>query len=205
MVNLSKNSTFALELKNPKTPLLHNGELAVIFLIFSSDCKADCLAVPSLKFSMKNLLLLLLLVSGLTFTSCNDDEAMPDTPFITATVNGEAFTAAEITAVGDDTLGELVVFSSGTNAASDITIGLNIPETVEANQTYEVDAFDFGLTYGTDDEDASYLTVGSVTLSEFDADGQSMRGTFNFTATNSDDETDVVTVTGGEFYIEYMQ
>lgn len=155
---------------------------------------------------MKNLTLLLLLVAGLTFTSCSDDEATPaPTPFITAMVAGSAFEAATITAIGDeDTFDELLVFTNGTNTAGDISIGLNIPASVTINESYAIDATDFGLLYGTEDEDAAYVTVGTITVTAFDTTAKSMNGTFNFTATNSDDEADVVTVTGGAFFVEYQ-
>ena len=154
---------------------------------------------------MNKLTLFLLLLVGLTFTACSDDEATPETPFFTATVAGSAFTGSTIDAIGDeDTFDELVVFTSGTNSTGDISIGLIIPASVTIDQTYEVDATDFGLTYGTDDEDAAYFTVGTVTITALDTVAKSMRGSFDFTATNSDDDTDVVTVTGGEFFVGYM-
>ncbi len=156
---------------------------------------------------MNKLTLFLLLLVGLTFASCSDDEATPttpETPFITATVDGTAFAAASITAIGDeDTFDELLVFTNGTNAAGDISIGLNIPGSVTIDETYAIDANDFGILYGTADEEASYITVGNVTITEFDTTAKSMRGSFDFTATNFDDETEVFTVTGGEFFVEY--
>lgn len=156
---------------------------------------------------MKNLFLLLLLVSSLTFTACGDDEAMPEptTPFMTATVDGQAFEATSLTAIGDDSFGEVIVFNQGTNAAGNINIGVNVPISTPLNSAQAIDATDFALLYGTDDEDAAYFTVGSITVTEIDTEMQTMRGTFNFTATNSDDDTDVVVVTDGEFFTEYMQ
>lgn len=156
---------------------------------------------------MKNLTLFFLLLVGLTFSSCSDDEVTPtpvETPFITANINDVAFEAASIEAIGDDSFGDLLVFTSGTNAEETAAIGLNIPATITIDEAYEVDENDFGITYGNGDEETAYITIGTINVSEFDSTAMVMRGTFSFIATNEDDDTEINTVTDGAFFIEYQ-
>lgn len=153
---------------------------------------------------MKNLFFLCLLAVGFSFVSCSDDDAAEPSVFITAKVDGNDFEADGITAIGDDGLGELIAFIAGTENSSSLSIGLNIPVSVEINQEYAVDAFDIGLTF-TDAQENAFTTVGAITISEFDETTNIVQGNFNFAATNDADSTDVYTITEGSFRVNYIE
>lgn len=158
---------------------------------------------------MKNLTLLLLLLAGLTFISCTDDEVVPtpvvipDTPFITANINDVAFEADTITAAINNVLGEPFVFSRGVNTESTAVISFLLTTTFVVGETYQVDMTDASILYENGSDDSSYYTEGTLELSEFDTTNQMMQGTFSFVATNINNSMDVNTITNGKFYIEY--
>lgn len=151
---------------------------------------------------MKNLLFLLTLCTALSFLSCNDDDGSTPADFITATIDGNAFEAASITAIADSGLGEELVLIAGTNSDASFSIGLNIPSSTAVNTSNVIDATDFAITF-TDANDNAFFTVGEIELSNNDTGADVMEGTFNFTATNDMDSTDVHTITNGAFKVSY--
>ena len=141
---------------------------------------------------MKKLLLLLFISAGLVLTSCNkdDDDGAPE-EFITASIDGNSFNAATITAIADNSLGEELVFIAGTNSDASFIIGLNIPTSTPVNTTFMVDETDFAITF-TDAAENAFFTVGEIELSTNNTSDNVLEGTFSFTAM---DDTDLAEIT----------
>ena len=152
---------------------------------------------------MKKFLLLLFISAGLVLTSCNkdDDDGTPD-EFITASIDGNAFSAATITALADNSFGEEVVFAAGVNSDASFTIGLNIPTSIPTNATIMIDETDFGITF-TDADQNAFFTVGEIELTTNDTGDDVLEGNFSFTATDDTDPSNVYEITNGEFRITY--
>lgn len=133
--------------------------------------------------------------------ACNndDEDATPD-EFFTATIDGQAFAADVIVAIEDNTLGEPIIFMSGTENSTGDAVGLNIPVSIPVNVAQAIDELDFGITFTNAEEDA-FFTVGEITLT--DKGDNNMAGNFSFTATNDSDSTDVRVITNGAFSVTY--
>jgi len=153
---------------------------------------------------MKNLFYLFLLVASISFVSCSDDDTAEPQLFITATIDGDSFEADGITAIGDDGLGELLIFITGTENSSNFSIGLNIPASAPVDQEFIVEEDDLAITF-TDAQANAFFTVGALTITELDQTTNIIQGDFNFTATNDADSTDVHTITDGSFRINYIE
>ncbi len=151
---------------------------------------------------MKKLFFFLAICSGLLFAACGDDDDNTPEEFITAEIDGAAFEAVTITAIVDNTLGEPIVFATGVNADASFTIGMNIPVSTAEGTTATIDELDLALTF-TDAAENTFFTVGEFKLDTNDTDDNVMEGTFSFTATDSDDPTNVIEVSNGEFRIMY--
>lgn len=152
---------------------------------------------------MKNLFFLIALATTFTFFSCSDDDSATPNFFVTAKIDGQDFEADQITAVGDTSFGELLVFSSGTETSSGFAIGLNLPASTPLNASQVIEMDDLAITF-TDADENAFFTVGQVTITSFDTDAKIMEGTFDFEATNDADATDVHTITEGAFRIQYL-
>jgi len=149
---------------------------------------------------MKKILFLLALCASFTFSACNDDDALEE--FMTANIDGNAFEASRIIAIGDNSLGGELVFVTGANADATFTIGLNIPTDIAENTPLIIGANDLGITF-TDDANNAFFTVGMIELSNIDTGDKVLEGTFDFVATDDDDPTSEYSITDGAFRIEY--
>ncbi len=148
---------------------------------------------------MKNLFFLFAMCSALTFISCAKDKEDPEpSKYMTASIDGNTFEAATISSVVSDS----IVLSTGTNEDATFTIGLNIPVDIVVNEELIIDEFDFGITF-TDVDDNIFSTVGTVELTENDAEADVLEGVFTFTATEDGNETNVHEITNGTFKFTY--
>ncbi len=152
---------------------------------------------------MKNLFFLALLAVGTLFVSCGDDDEATPEDFITASIDGLSFAADTIAAISDNTFGEPIIFSTGTEASSSDVIGLNIPLSTPLNTPFMIDATDFAITF-TDAAENAFFTVGEITVTAKDEEAKTLEGTFSFTATDDDDATNVREITNGSFKVTYL-
>lgn len=141
-----------------------------------------------------------LLGMGLFLGSCSDeDEETPD--FLTADINGTAFTAETINTLLDNSLGAELVFISGSTA--EYAISINIPTSAAANTTTAIDENDLGILF-VDSAGNSLLTIGEVTLTTNDTEGRIMAGTFTFNAMDDvANPTNEHQITNGAFKVTY--
>ena len=152
---------------------------------------------------MKNLLFLIAVCTGLFFSSCKSDSDSTPEDFITASIDGSSFSAAVITAIADNSFGEEIIFISGVNSDISFTIGMNIPTSTAVNTSIAIDETDFGITF-TDAAENAFFTVGTIELSNNNTSDNVLEGTFSFTATDDDDDTNVHTITDGSFKVTYQ-
>lgn len=149
---------------------------------------------------MKKLFYLFAICFSFTLISCGgDDDANPEA-FLRATIDGNAFEAATITTVSDDTFGELLILSVGENADASFKIGLNLPASLAVGTPFQIDATDLGITF-TDADDNSFTTIGEVELDRNESDN--IGGTFSFVATDDSNPLNVLNITNGSFFFTY--
>ena len=160
---------------------------------------------------------LVLIMIGLTVIACKKDDEGGDDPMggagsFTAKVDGSNYTgidgavAAQIQQAGPN---ELLAVSGGSANAENIQF---IIQNFDGVGTYELNFISIGTyTILPDVNNPSsvliYTTVtpdggpaGEAKISSFD--GDTVKGTFNFTGYKSDDQSETVSVSDGEFNIE---
>lgn len=159
---------------------------------------------------MKNFLFLPLLAILLFTSSCKKEESTPTnntttaTQEMVATFDGSQWTATVIT-TQTPLAGVRII--SGTNPLNGRSIVLTV-NSITKTGDYDIGGFAntntatlvMGLTtYSTQSLDINAPAVGKVTITEL-TDSQ-MKGTFNFSATNTAVATDTKSISGGRFAI----
>lgn len=151
---------------------------------------------------MKNFFLLLFVT--FSFVGCGGEDEGP-ADFMTATIDGNSFEATSISGISDNTFGEELVLVLGIQASNSLAIGLNIPTSVGTGSV-EVAADDFAITFSDDINSGAnrFFTVGTLNLTRNDTTENILEGTFNFSATNDSDSTNVFSITDGAFKVNYL-
>ncbi len=154
---------------------------------------------------MKNLFFFLLLAVTFSFVGCGDDEDDAPVDFMTATINGDAFEASTVTGFSDDSFGEELVLIIGRQNSNGNAIGLNIATSLGTGSN-QIAEDDFGITFSDDIDNgtSAYFTVGTINITRNDTTENVIEGSFNFTATDEDDATNIFNVTDGEFKVTYL-
>lgn len=153
---------------------------------------------------MKKVFFFLLLSVTVLFMSCGDNESSDPVDFMTATINGNGFEASIVTGFSDTTFGEEIILIIGKQNSNGNTIGLNIASSLGTGAN-EVTADSPAITF-TEDLDngtAAFFTVGTLTITKNDLTENIIEGSFNFTATDEDDELNIFNVTNGQFKVAY--
>jgi len=154
---------------------------------------------------MKNLIFLLLFTITFFLVGCGDSEDDAPIDFMTATVNGNSFEASTVSGFSDNTFNEELVLILGTQNSNSVSIGLNIPTSVGTGSV-DITADNNGITF-TDNiisGTTAFFTVGTINLTRNDTTENVLEGSFNFTATDEDDENNVFNITSGEFKVTYL-
>ena len=153
---------------------------------------------------MKNLFFFLLISATFSLIGCGGDDEEP-ADFMTATIDGNGFEATAITGFSDNTFGEELVLVLGTQTSNSQAIGFNIATSLGTGSNV-VEADDFAITF-SDNLTAStsaFFTEGTLNITRNDTTANILEGSFNFTATNEDDLTNVFNVTDGLFKVSYQ-
>jgi hypothetical protein len=153
---------------------------------------------------MKNLFFFLLLSASFSLIGCGDDDEEP-ADFMTATIDGNGFEATTINGISDDSFGEELVLVLGTQSSNSQAIGLNIATSLGTGSNV-VEADDLAITFSDNIISSSngFFTEGTLNITRNDTTENILEGTFDFTATNDSDSTDIYNVTGGEFKVTYQ-
>jgi len=154
---------------------------------------------------MKNLFFFLLFTITFSLIGCGDSEEDAPADFMTAIVNGDAFEATNVSGFSDNTFNEELVLILGTQISNSVSIGLNIPTSIGTG-FLDIAADDGGITFTDDISNGTtvFSTVGSINLTRNDTTENVLEGSFNFTAIDEDDATNVFNITGGEFKVNYL-
>ena len=157
---------------------------------------------------MKNLMKILLpvLALGLTFTSCKkDDDGLlgddtTDKWFFSCDIDGDDYTVTGLGAYVTDFTDDYTIYGVD-NPGNTVYIALAKGST---EGTYSMDDEIYAYVVYTDG--TAYATIigdgnGTVTITDYST--ESVSGTFSFTAHNFDNPDEKVTVTNGEFNVEY--
>jgi len=148
---------------------------------------------------MKNLLFFLLFTTTFSLTGCGDSESDMPVDFMTATVT------TSISGFSDNTFNEELVLILGTQTSNSVSIGLNIPTSIGTGSV-NITANDGGITF-TDNiisGTTAFFTVGSINLTRNDTTENVLEGSFNFTATDEDDDSNIFNITNGKFKVSYQ-
>jgi len=154
---------------------------------------------------MKNLFFFLLLSATFTLIGCGGDDDDDVADFMTATIDGSGFEATTINGIADNTFGEELLLINGTQSSNSAAIGINFP-TSSGTGTFAIAADDFAITF-TDDilnSTDAFFTVGTLNITRNDTTENVLEGTFDFIATDEDDDTNVFNITNGEFKVTYL-
>ena len=146
---------------------------------------------------MKNLFSYLLLLATFCLIGCGDD-VEPD--FMTATINGDSFSAISVMDLINASGDEELVFILGTQTTDGVSIGLNIITSIGTGSfIVEPDDLSFTFTSGA----STFLTEGTLVLTTNDTNENELEGTFDFVATDASDASNVFNITNGQFRVSY--
>lgn len=165
--------------------------------------------------TMKNVMLVLLM--SLAIVSCKKDDDGGEDPAaatgdLTAKIDGATLTAdiAVQAQVTPSPQGDVLAISGGTSQSENLQM---IIQNFDGVGTYDLSFTNIGTySYLPDPSNPDPTTVviylsinganstGELKVSSFD--GNTIKGTFNFTGYKSDDASDTVAVTAGEFNLD---
>lgn len=159
----------------------------------------------------KNYFFFILLLGGLSFLSCNNNDdqpekADPEGDCFTAKIDGELFESDNargtyltgsvdiMTLSATSGITDLPTFGISILAGSEGTFDILAQNGADVTATYSPAALTSTVIYGS--------TSGSMTISEWNTTDKRISGTFNFEGVNGDMET--IQVTEGFFDIGYQ-
>ena len=153
---------------------------------------------------MKNLFFFLLLSATFSFVGCSDDDDEMLVDFMTATINGDSFSANSLIGLAEeDDFGEEFVFISGIQTSNSASIGLVIAPSLGTG-TFQIGMNDLSFLFSDDiNGPNAFFTEGTLTITTNDADANILEGTFEFTATDDADPLNVFNITNGGFRVTY--
>lgn len=136
-----------------------------------------------------------------TFTDIVYDTQVPATPgkTMTAKVNGTSWTAASVFGMS---LGSSVSITA--NASNGTTIGLKVPSSATAGDTFEPSTFGTSSAqYNSSGSTVKGAISGSIKITEHDKDAKVMKGSFNFIAEDLLGSGPQDNITDGSFLVTY--
>lgn len=118
-----------------------------------------------------------------------------DDNLLTASISGSSYVAS--TVMGSLSSGKITVLG----AQGSKYFYVIVPVTTTPG-TYSLDGSVYSISYS--DNPDNYITDnGSITITEHNTSTKQIKGTFSLTAHNSDDVSDIVTITNGKFVAIY--